>query len=137
MAKLYSGFFERLRANVKIVEPSGCWLWIGHCGTNHRPQMSMRINGKHCTCSVQRKVIEQFYLPGRWQASHICTDDTWLCVRPDHMLPETCKQNCDRRDGRPVRPGPTWPKQPGPPPIWLPPVDPDIYAGSPAEEIPF
>lgn len=131
--RLYPTLWHRIRANCDC---SGeCWLWRGSVGTNHRPQITLRIDGKHRTLNVARLVLLQFYRPGPWEASHQCVDDTWLCVRPDHLLPETKKQNMARRWKRPVPPAIDWPRVVGPTPVW---DDPDAFErGVLAEACPF
>lgn len=106
--------------------------------------MRRRVDGRHRTLSVARAVLEQFYLPGAWEASHLCPEDVpgvdpYLCVRPDHLKPETKQQNMARRWKKPLPDGPAWPMRPGPAPLWGFPDqdDPEIDAGIIAVECPF
>lgn len=106
----YATLFARLVANTR--EPdneSACWIWTGAVGTNGRPRVNVRRNGKHCSCSAHRLMLGIFYaLDAEAEASHLCSD-SWLCINPDHLLPETKQQNMARRWGRPLPAGRTWP----------------------------
>lgn len=140
---VYPDVFARIRANV-TVHRCGCWLWTGRVGTNHRPQINIRVDGQHRTLSVARLVIEQFYLPGAWEASHVCPEtpievDPYLCVHPEHLIPETKQQNMARRWGKPLPSGVIWPRRPGPVPVWQFPAAPDadLDAGIISTECPF
>lgn len=89
----YASLYERLVANTRVDSESGCWLWTGSVGTNRRPQLSIRKNGKHCTCNAAREMLDLFYvLDSEAEASHLCSD-SWLCISPDHLEPETKQQN--------------------------------------------
>lgn len=105
----YPSLYARLVANTHDpISDAGCWIWRGQVGTNRRPQLSMRINGKHCTCNAARVMLGLFYvLDAEAEASHLCAD-SWLCINPDHLLPETKQQNMARRWGKPVPAGRVW-----------------------------
>jgi hypothetical protein len=53
--------------------------------------------------NAARVMLEQFEgpLPVDLNASHLC-EDNWLCVNPDHLVPETLSANCMRREGHNV-----------------------------------
>lgn len=102
----YASLYERLVANTRV--EGECWLWTGGIGTNKRPQLSIRRNGKHCTCNAAREMLNLFYvLDAEAEASHLCTD-SWLCIAPDHLIPETKQQNMARRWGKPLPAGRVW-----------------------------
>lgn len=105
----YRSLFARLVANTADpISDTGCWLWTGQVGTNHRPQISMRVDGKHRTLNAARVMLGLFYeIDDEAEASHLCSD-SYLCINPDHLLPETKAQNMARRWGKPVPLGRVW-----------------------------
>ena len=105
----YPSLFARLVANTADpISDTGCWIWRGQIGTNHRPQISMRVDGKHRTLNAARVMLGLFYvLDAEAEASHLCAD-SYLCINPDHLLPETKRQNMARRWGKPVPAGRLW-----------------------------
>lgn len=70
----------------------------------------MRVPGKRhpLQFNAARVMLNQFWvLDDEAEASHLCSH-SWLCIHPDHLIPETKAQNMARRWGKPVPPGRTW-----------------------------
>lgn len=104
----YASLYERLVANTTCDGEQACWIWTGQVGTNKRPQLNIRRDGKHRTCNAAREMLNLFYvLDSEAEASHLCTV-SWLCINPDHLVPETKQQNMARRWGKPLPAGRTW-----------------------------
>lgn len=101
----YESLFARLVANTRCDNDTGCWIWQGRTrrhGGGERPAINMRIDGKHTTQNAARVMLAQFHdLDDGDEASHLC-DVSWLCVCPDHLIPETKQANMARRWGRDV-----------------------------------
>ncbi len=126
--------FDRLVAFVVIDRHTDCWTWIGgtrrHGGGN-RPAITVRVPGKPnpVRLNAARVMCETIHGPleAGHEASHLC-DDNWLCVCPDHLIPETKQENLKRRDGR-IRLAA----------YWHPDNDPDWLAGEPCDpaQIPY
>lgn len=103
----YSNLLERLVANTAEPENErACWTWVGPTrrhGGGDRPAVCIRGARGPRNQNAARVMLELFEgpLPPGLEASHLCVDN-WLCVHPDHMVPETHVQNCKRRDGHVV-----------------------------------
>lgn len=101
----YASLYERLIANTaEPLNDRACWLWTGRVH-NHRPVLTVRRKGKPTPVHAARLMLEVFYvMTPELEASHLCPD-SWLCINPDHLKPETKKQNMARRWGQPLPAG--------------------------------
>jgi hypothetical protein len=121
----YDTLLHRLVANTHEPENErACWTWCGTTrrhGGGHRPALSMRVPGKPHPLqqNAARVMLEQFVgpLPPEHEASHLCADN-WLCINPDHLVPETHSANCLRREGHNV-PLPSLPREDDLGPWWV------------------
>lgn len=104
----YASLYERLVANTSCECDGGCWLWTGKVEANGRPRMNIRREGRHRSVNPAREMLNLFYvLDSETEASHLCTT-SYLCINPDHLVPETKQQNMARRWGKPVPEGRVW-----------------------------
>lgn len=101
----YASLYERLCAQVEVAGECGCWTWTGPTrrhGGGPRPAVCIRTEKGPRQFNAARLMTEIFHGPiGTHEASHLC-EDNWMCINPDHLVPETHLDNIRRRDGRPV-----------------------------------
>ncbi len=92
---------ERFWANSHPVSETGCWLWMGAVSTGKR--------GGYACLKFQQVVLyghQVAYrlahgdLPPGTEVSHRC--EVRSCINPQHLIPETHKENCHRQR-RPYR----------------------------------
>ncbi len=96
--------------NQSIPEPnSGCWLWLGACGSSGYPQMTVKDEntGKRKSVRVTRYMCFGSIDPETdLFALHKC--DVKICVNPDHLYSGTQNQNVHDAISRDL-----WPKRNG------------------------
>jgi len=129
---IYASLWDRLVAHIVIDEHTDCWNWVGATrrhGGGHRPAITVRVPDKPHPVrrNAARVMCELIHgpLPEGHEASHQC-EDNWLCICPDHLLPETKRENLARRDERMRRKALEHPDN-----------DPEVHVGEVAEECPF
>lgn len=121
----YASLYERLVANTTCDNECGCWIWTGGTrrhGNGERPAITMRVPGRRNPVRMHacRVMLGLFYvLDDEAEASHLCSH-SWLCIHPDHLMPETQAQNLARRWKKPVPAARTWPtRSEGDPDLWV------------------
>lgn len=86
---------RRLLAKVRS-DQRGCWLWLGHTGTQGYGVAYTRPAGKNKAHSAHRVVYEYLVgpIPEGLQLDHLCRVRN--CVNPDHLEPVTNRENTIR-----------------------------------------
>lgn len=78
-----------------LPEPnSGCWLWIGACGSSGYPQLTVidEVTGRPKSVRLHRYVCEQTHgSQNDLYALHKC--DVKVCLNPAHIYYGTQKEN--------------------------------------------
>ena len=87
MSRLVYGWAEKFMARVQASE--GCWLWSGAPDSGGYGRMS--IEGKQTRTHVLSYLLHNGEIPEGMLVRHTC--DVPLCVRPDHLILGTPKDN--------------------------------------------
>lgn len=96
--KKYRTLYERIVANTRLDEETGCWVWTSSI-RRHYPCMTIRVDGKLKTISPHRAILEEVhrvYFPLD-EAGHLCANP--LCVNPTHLEIQTKAHNLAERRG--------------------------------------
>lgn len=97
MARKYRDLQERLLANSYVEDETGCWVWLGRINKAGRPQINMRINGRHRCLIAYRVSFEAFKgsIPENHTLDHLCLNTACIC--PDHLEPMPLGENVRRQ----------------------------------------
>lgn len=96
--KKYRTLYDRIVANTRLDEVTGCWVWTGST-RRHYPCMAIRRDGKLKTISPHRAILEEtlrVWFPFD-EAGHLCCNP--LCVNPTHLEIQTKAHNLAERRG--------------------------------------
>jgi hypothetical protein len=99
----------RLRRNVEIHKPTGCWLWLGRLNRGYAT-LTMRLEGrKHPVPVYAHRVSLEVFKPWRKprrdeEAAHAIDCPFAHCICPDHLRWATHADNvADQRHPRRLR----------------------------------